>query len=506
MMLSGYPQYFLITTTLLGFQAIAESIRQASLAASSICCQVIQGAGIPNVYFPNDAVYLERVESYWSLTSQLTPECFVLPRSTEEVSVLIKTLVKETQCQFAIRGGGHSSTAGANNIEDGVTIDLSLLNRTTYDPVTGLASIGPGSRWLDVYRTLDPLGVGVPGGRIGTVGVGGLVTGGGCSLYLYRQGFACDSVHSFEVVLADGRIVTASSEENPDLYKALKGGSSNFGIVTRFDMMTFHTSPIWTASLVHPESAGEAHVAAVKKWIDDVESYQNSSALVFWSYRPALNQTIILKGLADVSGTANPPIFNDLLAIPGAVSSTTKMTNMSEFALGTQAEGYRNIWFTITFKNDEKTLAKAVELHGKLVDEMKAESSDGDFETQCFFQPLPAVVGKHGRERGGNMFGVDKLEENAVILLGSLAVNGLDQEALGREKMLAWKDDLERYTMETDTYVPYRYLNYADGSQDVVASYGTENVLTMMAVSRAYDPDGFFQRRVPGGFKIPKSV
>ncbi|KAJ2991354.1 hypothetical protein NUW58_g2545 [Xylaria curta] len=136
---------------------------------------------------------------------------------------------------------------------------------------------------------------------------------------------------------------------------------------------------------------------------------------------------------------------------------------------------------------------------------MKAESSDGDFETQCFFQPLPTVIGKHGRERGGNMLGIDKLEENAVILLGSLAVNGVDQEALGRAKMLAWNNDLERYTRDAGTYVPYRYLNYADASQDVVAGYGTENVLRMQAVSHAYDPDGVFQKRIPGGFKVPEN-
>ncbi|KAJ8123864.1 hypothetical protein ONZ43_g283 [Nemania bipapillata] len=478
-----YLGCFFIARTAVAFETFEEPSQQAGLTTPDIC--IIQRAGIPNVYFPGDTTYLERVQSYWSLTSQLTPECFVLPRDSGEVSVLVRTLVEETQCQFAIRGGGHSSTAGANNIENGVTIDLSLLNSTTYDPVTGLASIGPGSRWLNVYRTLDPLGVGVTGGRIGIVGVGGLLTGGGCSLFLYRQGFACDNVHSFEVVLADGKIITSSSEENADLYQALKGGSSNFGIVTRFDMKTFPTSPIWSASQVHPESASQAHIAAIKKWIDDVQGYQNSSAIVFWSYRPALKETIIISGLADLSGTANPPILQDLLAIPG-----------------TQAEGYRNIWFTLTLKNDEKTLAKAVELHSKLVEDMKADSSDGDFETQCFFQPLPAVIGQHGRERGGNMLGIDTQEENAVILLGSLAVNGLDQEALGRAKMLAWKDDLERYSLESNTYMPYRYMNYADGSQDVVAGYGKENVLKMLAVSRTYDPDGVFQRRVPGGFKI----
>ncbi|KAI1639660.1 FAD-binding domain-containing protein [Biscogniauxia mediterranea] len=427
--------------------------------------QALQNAGVRNVYSPDNTLYSERVESYWSLTSRLAPKCFVLPWDAEEVSVVVRTLVRDTRCRFAVRSGGHSSTAGASSIVDGVTIDLS--------------------------------------GRIGTVGVGGLLTGGGCSLYLFRQGLACDSVHSFEVVLADGRIVTASSAENADLFEALKGGGGNFGIVTRFNMMAFRTSPIWSASLVHPESVGQVHLSALRKWIDNVKNYQDSSVFVFWSYRPALKQTVVITSLADVSGTASPPIFNDFLAILGAVSSTVTTTNMSTIALNTQTEGYRNIWFTLTFKNDEETLARAVDLHGRLVEEMKTESSDGDFETQCFFQPLPAIVGRHGQERGGNILGISEKEGNAVILLGSLGVNGLDQEALGRKKMLAWKDELEQYTKGASTYIPYRYMNYADGSQDVVSSYGEQSVLKMQAVSRKYDPDGIFQTRVPGGFKIP---
>ncbi|KAI1488667.1 FAD-binding domain-containing protein [Biscogniauxia mediterranea] len=466
-------------------------------------CQALRNAGVRNVYSPVDTFYSERVESYWSLTSRLAPKCFVLPRDTEEVSVVVRTLARDTRCRFAVRSGGHSSTAGASSIVDGITIDLSLLNSTTYDSATGIASIGAGSRWLDVYRTLDALGVGVPGGRIGTVGVGGLLTGGGCSLYLFRQGLACDSVHSFEVVLADGRIVTASSAENADLFEALKGGGGNFGIVTRFNMIAFRTSPIWSASLVHPESVGQVHLPALRKWTDNVKNYQDSSVFVFWSYRPALKQTVVITSLADVSGTASPPIFTDFLAILGAVSSTATTTNMSTIALNTQTEGYRNIWFTLTFKNDEETLARAVDLHGRLVEEMKTESSDGDFETQCFFQPLPAIVGRHGQERGGNILGISEKEGNAVILLGSLGVNGLGQEALGRKKMLAWKDELEQYTKGVGTYIPYRYMNYADGSQDVISSYGEQSVLKMQAVSRKYDPDGIFQTRVPGGFKIP---
>lgn len=302
------------------------------------------------------------MESYWSLTSQLTPYCFVQPENTEEVSAVVKTLVSETHCKFAVRSGGHSSNAGANNIENGVTIDLgrvvyvhlelvmnilivrvARLNNTEYDPATQLASLRPGSRWLDVYRTLDPLDVGVQGGEVGSVGVGGLLLGGGFSPYLYQRGFATDDIHTLEVVLANGSIVEASAEENNDLYRVLKGGGNGFGIVTRFDMRTFERVPIWSAYREFPESADadEAHVRALRRWTDNPEAYQSGAALVWWTYRPKIDQTIIISAVADTLGRVEPLAVKELLSIPGYNVSEMGLTNMSTLALATQAEGYR---------------------------------------------------------------------------------------------------------------------------------------------------------------------
>jgi len=137
---------------------------------------------------------------------------------------------------------------------------------------------------------------------------------------------------------------------------------------------------------------------------------------------------------------------------------------------------------------------------------MKADSPDGDFETQCFFQPLPSIVGKHGAEKGGNLLGSDRHTDNAVILLGSLAVNGQMQEAIGREKMMAWKRDIEDYSRSLDAQVEYYYMNYADGTQDVIGSYGDERVQMALEVARKYDPTGVFQKRVVGGFKLPDAT
>ena len=129
------------------------------------------------------------------------------PESTEQVSHVMKLLVEDSSCkqvQFAVRSGGHTTWANSNNIENGLTIDLGLLNQTKLDPSTTIAAIQPGSRWNQVYATLDPLGVTVAGGRAGSVGVAGFLMGGGNSFYASQHGFSCDSVKNFEVVLASG--------------------------------------------------------------------------------------------------------------------------------------------------------------------------------------------------------------------------------------------------------------------------------------------------------------
>lgn len=119
----------------------------------------------------------------------------------------MNTLVKGASCsstKFAVRSGGHTTWPGSNNINDGITVDLGLMKTVTLDKKASVASIQTGARWMNVYGTLDPEGWTVPGGRAGSVGVAGFLTGGGNSFFTARKGFACDNVRNFEVVTADG--------------------------------------------------------------------------------------------------------------------------------------------------------------------------------------------------------------------------------------------------------------------------------------------------------------
>ena len=97
--------------------------------------------------------------------------------------------------------------------------------------------VGPGNDWQDVHKALEDTGVTVVGGRIGEVGVGGYVVGGGLSFLSTQYGWAANNIVAFEVVLANATIVTASNTSHADLYEALKGGGNNYGIVTSYIMV-----------------------------------------------------------------------------------------------------------------------------------------------------------------------------------------------------------------------------------------------------------------------------
>jgi hypothetical protein len=116
----------------------------------------------------------------------------------------------------------------------------------------------------------------------------------------------------------------------------------------------------------------------------------------------------------------------------------------------------------MTFANDVRIYERIVELHETMVNEWKAESSDPDFITQCMFQSIPTIFAQHGIEKGGNMLGLDRLEENVVMLLLDIAVKSADLEILARNKLRSFGEQIQEYAASLDGLIEWRYLNYAD--------------------------------------------
>lgn len=139
---------------------------------------------------------------------------------------------------------------------------------------------------------------------------------------------------------------------------------------------------------------------------------------------------------------------------------------------------------------------------------MKAAVGADEFTTQMVFQPLPSYFAQIGRARGDNVLGLDASvaadDDNAILWLGLVTVRTEAQEALARVHMAAAAARIEDFATAVDGNVAWRYLNYADPSQDPLKTYGGDNVDYIRAVAAKYDPQGVFQKRIPGGFKISR--
>ena len=149
---------------------------------------------------------------------------------------------QENSLRVAVRGGGHNG-GGLASVDDGLVIDLSLMNGVRVEPEKRTVRVEGGALWGGVDHATHAFGLAVPSGIISTTGVGGLTLGGGLGYLTRKHGFTIDNLLEADVVLADGRLVTASEQVHPDLFWALRGGGGNFGIVTSF---LFQAQPVAT--------------------------------------------------------------------------------------------------------------------------------------------------------------------------------------------------------------------------------------------------------------------
>jgi len=174
--------------------------------------------------------------------------------SAEDVRVAVAH-AREENLVVAVRGGGHSA-AGYSCCDEGIVIDTSPMKSVDIDVARRTGRFGAGLNWGELDAATQEHGLAVTGGRVTHTGVAGLTLGSGSGWIERKYGMTCESLISAEVVTADGNVLRASADENPDLFWGLKGGGGNFGVVTEFEFRLHPVGPIVYAGMImHPRAA-----------------------------------------------------------------------------------------------------------------------------------------------------------------------------------------------------------------------------------------------------------
>ncbi len=224
---------------------------------------------------PGDAAFDEH-RTVWNAIVDRRPALIARATTAQDVAAAIRH-ARDAGLEIAVKCGGHSMT-GLSVPEGGLMIDLSLMNAVHVDPAGQRATVQGGSLLRNLDRAAEPHGLATTAGNVSHTGVGGLTLGGGMGWLARQFGLACDNVAAYTVVTADGEILRATAEENPDLFWGLRGGGGNFGIVTEFE---FRLHPLAHTVLevdrfFEPSDAP----AAVRAWRDLLPDAPREATLV----------------------------------------------------------------------------------------------------------------------------------------------------------------------------------------------------------------------------------
>ncbi|KAG6008148.1 hypothetical protein E4U21_004905 [Claviceps maximensis] len=468
---------------------------------------------------------------FWAQQQQsLQPACVVHVRTVKDVVLLIRTS-RASGCPMAVRGGGHADRPGASNIHGGITVNMAGLNDIHVDEGAGIVRVGAGATWGLVYRELDRINRTVVGGRLTDVGVGGLLLGGGLSHLSGLHGWACDNVSGYEVVLANSSVIYASSSAHPDLYRALRGGGNNFGIVTRFDLDLYPQGPVWGGLHVWPlrPSVTTALTTGFVKFAHDAPSSPSVSLFAGLGYMAVQGTFAWAVGQYDTShittgtnltesyaplGSPGSPIlaqFRENIEMYGVakIVSTARLASMSDLAdelNGSEPAGRRSRFTTATFRADAdllRTMAGffAEQVNKALIDD-NGLRNDAGFAPMLGMQPLTRNFLREQAKRGGNVMGLDEEDGPLVVCSFGWEWSHSSHDDIVIAGIKAVLEQSVAVAKERGLYHPFKYMNYAAQDQSPFASYGSDNVEFLKGVRRLYDAEGFFTTLVPGGFKL----
>ena len=390
---------------------------------------------------------------------------------------------RENRMLIAVRGGGHNA-GGLGVCDDGLVIDLSLINYTRVDPRDRTVRVGGGCTWHAVDHATHAFGLAVPTGFVSTTGVGGLTLGGGLGHLTRKHGLTIDNLLAADLVLADGSFVTASAAENADLYWAIRGGGGNFGVVTSFLFQAHPIHTVYAGPMLWPlERAAE-----IMRWYREFITTASEEISGFFAFLivppgPPFPDHLHLKnmcgivwcyaGALDKAEEIFKPIRDSLrpeLDLVGPMPHPMLQTMFD----GLFRPGLQWYWKADFFNElSDEAIAQHVE-HGSKI------------PTLLSTMHLYPINGKaHQVARSATPWSYREAVWAEVIV-------GVDPEPANRERIISWAKD---YWQALHPYsAGGAYLNFImDEGEDRVRTSYRENYDRLVAIKNKYDPTNLFR-------------
>jgi hypothetical protein len=394
---------------------------------------------------------------------------------------------REGSLALAVRGGGHSAV-GYGTCDGGVVIDLSQMHAVSVDPETRTARAQAGATWAQFDAATQEHGLAVTGGRFSTTGIAGLTLGSGSGWLERKCGLTVDNLLSVELVSADGRVLTASEDENPELFWGLRGGGGNFGIVTSFEYRLHQVGPIiYGGMLVSLPDRGEELMRFMRDYMRDApDDLGGGVAFVSAPPEPFVPPEMHFK-----------PIVGTIICWTGDHEEGERIVAPIREAAQPVMDMVQPMPYTAL-----QSMLDAGGPHGTRA-YMKAE-----FVEELSDEAI-AKLARHGAIRPGPMTqiilepmggAISRVDEDATALgrrdvpwcYHALAM-WIEPDQETADAHTAWARDLSAdLAPHTTTGV---YLNYTSdqGEDRVRSTYGPEKYARLVALKDEYDPGNLFR-------------
>lgn len=390
---------------------------------------------------------------------------------------------RERRLLTAIRGGGHNA-AGLGVCDDGLVIDLSRMKGIHVDPTARTVRVEGGCVWGDVDHATHAFGLATPSGFVSTTGVGGLTLGGGIGYLTRSCGLTIDNLISADVVLADGRFVTASEQDHPDLFWALRGGGGNFGVVTSFLFRLHPVDTVYAGPTFWPLDQAEEVMTVYRDFILNApETVGGFLALMTIPPVPMFPPNLHLQKMCGIMWCCTGPTDK-------ALAATKPMRSVGTPALDHVGE----MPFPALQSIFDPLLPAGLQWYWRadFVNELKDEAIALHAEHAARF---PSVISTmHLYPIDGAAHRVDKADTAFSYRDANWAevIVGVDPDPANREAITNW---CKAYF---DALHPYSaggaYVNFMmeEGQERIQASF-RDNYSRLADIKRKYDPENFFR-------------